>query len=154
MIILGNVIFRVVLLTTLISCSFSNRQTPELQFFNLSTTEIDSEGSITYYSNSQINIDSNEFLAIEGWQYDISTKEYIYFCYVKIANEIIKLEKVAKPNSDNSNSSVYRKDDITLTIETHRIKPSTGESYFVKGKLIIGNKSKTKAQEIIGHVVV
>ena len=145
-------IFRIVLLITLISTSCGVCQTLELDFFNLSAEKIASEGSIIYYSNNFSSIDSSKYLAIEGWDYDVTTKKYNYFCYIKIGNDIIRLDSVSTSISEKS--SVYKNDDIALTIVSKYYKKSSGESYFVKGKLTFVINNTTKTYDIFGLAVV
>lgn len=126
----------------------------DLEFFSLSPAEIGSEGSIIYYSNSLPNIVSNEFLAIEGWNYDIDTREYSYFCFIKIDDTIHKLESVSRSKEDSKTKSVFKNNDVTLIVETFFLKELGSESYYVNGKLTVTSGNTRKLYDIIGLVAV
>ena len=126
----------------------------DLEYFSLSQAEIGSEGSIIYYSNSLSNIDSNEFLLIEGWNYDIDTRENSYFCFIKIGDTIHKLESVSSSEEKSKTESVFKNDDLTLIIETSYLKELENESYLVNGTLTLISGESRKLYDIFGLVAV
>ena len=125
-----------------------------LEYFSLPQNEIQSEGSIVYYSDSLSNIELDKFLVIEGWSYDIDNREYKYFCFVKIGDTVHKLESVSRLQDESKTESVFKNDLLTLSIETSYLKEIGYESYYEKGTLTISSGDVEKIINIFGLVAV
>ena len=146
---------RILLFLSIFVTSQGFAQESNLEYFSLSTEEIQSQGSIVYYSDSLNNIENKKYLAIEAWDYDIDSKEYKYFCFVKIGNEIHKLNSINRSSEDEPKTkSEYKNKSLSLTIETKQFKKAGYDSYFVKGKLIIKSGTSGKSYDIFGLVAV
>ena len=125
-----------------------------LEYFSLPQDEIQSEGSIVYYSDSLSNIEVDKFLVIEGWSYDIDNREYQYFCFIKIGDIVHKLESVSRLQDESKTESVFKNEHLALSIETSYFKAVGYESYFEKGTLTISFRDVEKIIEIFGIVAV
>ncbi|MDH5630484.1 MAG: hypothetical protein OEY96_10065 [Gammaproteobacteria bacterium] len=125
-----------------------------LQHFSMSFEEIQSEGSIVYYSDSVSNIESGSYLLVEGWEYISESKAYKYHCYVKVGNKIYTINSISHIQKEGKLKAVYKNDSMTLIIETEYLKPIGYESYQTKGTitLIMGNTDKII--DVIGGVAV
>lgn len=144
---------RVLLFLSIFVSSQGFAQETNLEYFSLSFKEIQSQGSIVYYSDTLNNIETKKYLAIEGWDYDIDSKEYKYFCFVKIGNTIHKLKSISQ-SEGKSKKSEYKNRKVSLSIETRQFKKAGYDSYFVKGKLTLKSGASGKSYDIFGLVAV
>ena len=138
---------------------FGPPQETELEYFSLTAQEIRSEGSIVFYSNSLTNLDSDHFLAIEGWNYDVEQRDYSYFCFIRLEGSIMKLEADSKSNDETKSEATYKSGELTVTIRTDYYKPvesesSEGESYYRKGTLTLKSGNSEISYKIFGLVAV
>ena len=108
-----------------------------LEYFSLTQDEIQSEGSIVYYSDSLSNIEVDKLLVIEGWNYDIDNREYKYFCFVKVGDKIQKLEEVSRKKDESKTEIIFQNDHLALSIETNYLKELGYDSYYKKGTLTL-----------------
>ena len=125
-----------------------------LEKFFLPLHEIGSEGSVIYYSDSLVDIESERFLLIEAWNYDSERQTFEYFCIVKYGNTVHRLKSTSRTEGDIYTTSVCQNDTITLSIKTIRSAQVGYESLTVEGKVILTSAGSKTSFDVVGLVVV
>ncbi|MEL7023510.1 MAG: hypothetical protein AAGL69_07145 [Pseudomonadota bacterium] len=120
--------------------------------FEMSDVSLESDGSVVCIAEAHSDVEEGTCLVLESWVYDVSTKEYLYSCLVRLETGFVSVPQVSRKTVGEWTTSRYAKNGLSLLLRTKQSGSFDGESYGIVGELVLQQNNVKELLKVVGWV--